>query len=76
MIRYRKIIKKFKERGVNSNTAKKNHIVGQETYRKIMNGGNIDMRTIDNLCKYFDCQPGDILEYVRDRDRRKNDEDA
>jgi len=24
----------------------------------------VDFGTLDALCKYFDCQPGDLLEYV------------
>lgn len=27
--------------------------------------------TINDLCKLFDCQPGDIIEYVNDDEARK-----
>ena len=26
----------------------------------------IDLDTIENLCKFFDCQVGDLLEYIPD----------
>ena len=49
---------------------KKEKIIGQSTWTKIQTGGHIDTRTIEILCKYLDCQPGDILEYVEDEDKK------
>lgn len=65
-IKYDKLIALMQERGVTSYTVKNQKIIGQATYKKIMQGGDIDTRSIDRLCRYFDCQPGDILEYVPD----------
>lgn len=46
---------------------RKDKIVGTETIKKLQQGhGIIDTRTISNLCEYFDCQPGDLMEYVPD----------
>ncbi|MCI5704144.1 MAG: helix-turn-helix domain-containing protein [Pseudoflavonifractor sp.] len=45
---------------------KKDNIIGQATFRKIKQGGDIDTRTIAKLCSLLNCQPGDILEYVPD----------
>ena len=63
-IKYSKLLKLMNERGITSYTVKKDNIIGQATFRKIKEGGDIDTRTIDKLCKLLDCQPGDILEYV------------
>lgn len=65
-IKYSKLIQALADRGVNSYTVKTQKIIGSETYKKIMQGGHIDTRSIDKLCKYLNCQPGDILEYVPD----------
>ena len=62
-ITYAKLIKRMQEAGVNSYTLKKNKVIGQATYKKIMEGGDIDTRTIAKLCQLLNCQPGDILEY-------------
>lgn len=61
---YNKLLTLMKEKGVTSYTVKKDNIIGQASYKKIKESGDIDTRTISKLCKYFDCQPGDILEYV------------
>lgn len=65
-IKYDKLIAIMQERGVTSYTVKNQKIIGQATYKKIIQGGDIDTRSIDRLCRYFGCQPGDILEYIPD----------
>ena len=46
---------------------RKDKVVGTETIKKLQtNTGYIDTRTIDNICNYLDCQPGDIMKYVPD----------
>ncbi|WP_294907653.1 helix-turn-helix transcriptional regulator [uncultured Ruminococcus sp.] len=63
---YGKLLEIFSQRGITSYTIKKENIIGQASYKKIKEGGDIDTRTIAKLCKYLQCQPGDILEYVPD----------
>lgn len=63
---YDKMIKKFDEVGLNSYKIKKDKIIGTVTYQKIRHGGDIDTRTIARMCKFFNCQPGDLLDYVPD----------
>lgn len=65
-IKYDKLIKLMDESGITSYTVKKDGIIGQATYKKIRNGGDIDTRTIAKLCELLNCQPGDILEYNPD----------
>ena len=67
-IKYEKLIKKMKEAGITSYTIKRDKIIGQATYKKIMEGGDIDTRTIAKLCKLLNCQPGDIMEYVEEEE--------
>lgn len=58
----------MKEAGITSYTIKRDKIIGQATYKKIMEGGDIDTRTIAKLCKLLNCQPGDIMEYVEEEE--------
>lgn len=39
---------------------------------KLVKGKNVDMSTIDRLCKILDCQPGDLLEYIPDENDNEN----
>lgn len=69
-IKYDKLIALMKEKGITSYTFRQNKIIGQGTYKKIMEGGDIDTRTLAKLCKLLDCQPGDILEYAPDQEEQ------
>lgn len=65
-ISYDKMLKLFQERGITSYTMKKEKIIGQATWKKIQEGGNIDTKSLGALCGFLDCQPGDLLEWVPD----------
>lgn len=69
---YDKLIQLMKNNKITSYTLKKDKIIGQATYKKIMEGGDIDTRTISKMCELLNCQPGDILQYVPD-DQIEND---
>ena len=62
-IKYDKLLALLKVKGYTSYRIRKENIIGQATYRKIKEGGDIDTRTIAKLCQLLNCQPGDILEY-------------
>ena len=71
-ISYRKLLKLLEETKTNNYTlTKKYRVIGQATWTKLQNGGHIDTRTINALCTYFKCQPGDILEWVPDEEEPK-----
>lgn len=66
-IKYNKLLELMKQNGITSYTIRQKNIIGQATYKKIKEGGDIDTRTIAKLCELLRCQPGDILEYAPDR---------
>ena len=41
------------------------------TIAKFSKGEPISGTTIEKLCKYFNCQPGDIIEYVKDEPKAR-----
>ncbi len=62
---YKKLFILMEEKGI-----KKYHLRQQGIHAavmdKLINGKNVEMSTIDKLCKLLNCQPADILEYVPD----------
>lgn len=72
MISYEKLLKLCEKQHINSYTMKKESVIGQQSWKKIQSGkfdpktgaGNIDMQSLNALCKYLKCQPGDLLEFV------------
>ena len=67
-IKYDKLIALLKEKGYTSYRIRQEKIMGQATWQKIQNGGDIDTRTIAKLCKLLNCQPGDIIEYEEEQE--------
>lgn len=66
-IRYNKLFEVLKEKKLTMYSLRKNKIIGTETLEKMRKGiGHIDDRSINRLCEFLDCQPGDIMEYVED----------
>ena len=46
---------------------KTDKVIGAATLDKIRKGeGHIDTRSIEKICRYLQCQPGDIMEYVEE----------
>ena len=64
---YTKLFELLSEKGLSVWTLHKEKVIGDATIEKLRkNQGNIDTRSIVRLCKYLQCQPGDIMEYVED----------
>ena len=45
---------------------RKDKIISESTLQRIREDGTITTDAIASLCDALDCQPGDILEYVKD----------
>lgn len=63
-ISFNGLFRLLEQRGESIYTLKSKHIIGTATIDKLRKGeGHIDTRSIEKLCAYFQCQPGDIMEY-------------
>lgn len=66
---YSKLFTLLKERGISTYKIRQENIISQAALTKMKNGeGNIDTRTLERLCAYLHCQPGDIMEYQEAED--------
>ena len=62
---FAKFLTLLNERGISIYHLKRDKIIGTATIDKLRMGtGNIDTRSIDSICAYLNCQPGDIMEYI------------
>ncbi len=67
MIKYRiKILDALKAAGYSSYRLRKEQVFGQRTMTQLRNGEPITFTVLDKLCDLLHCQPGDLLEYVKD----------
>ena len=63
---YTKLFDLLKEKGYTTYKIRQEKLIGQGTLTAIKNGtGGLDAKTIARLCEVLDCQPGDLMEYVK-----------
>lgn len=74
MIKYKiDIISELARVGINTTTAKKSGVFGQDTMRKFRNGDTkISLEVLNRLCCVLEMQPRDIIKFVEtDEDREE-----
>jgi len=65
---YDKLFNLLKEKGYTTYRIRKEGLIGQATLTHLKNGtGGIDYRTIERLCETFNCQPNDLMEYIKNQ---------
>lgn len=62
------IIEMLKEKGYNTNRIRQEKILSESTLQKLRNGDGLSWSNIETLCKLLECQPADLMEYIRDED--------
>lgn len=66
MLKYKiDILEKLKENGYSTYKLRKDKIIGEAQIQKIRNGDIASKETLNTICELLNCQPGDILEYVK-----------
>lgn len=72
MLKYKiDVIETLKEAGYNSTNILKNGIISQSAMQKFRNGEMVGIKTLEQLCKLLDMQPGNIIKYVDDEINQK-----
>ena len=60
------IIAALKEAGYNTSRIRKEKIMGEAMLQKIRRGQMVSWAILEPICDLLDCQPGDLIEYVKD----------
>ena len=60
------ILEALKEKGYTTYTLRKENILSQSTLQKLREGKGLAWENIERICGLLDCQPGDLIEYVKD----------
>ncbi|MGN1139330.1 MAG: helix-turn-helix domain-containing protein [Ruminococcus sp.] len=60
------IIAKLKEQGYTTYQIRKEKIFSESTLQKFRQKQMISAENLDTLCKVFNMQPGEIIEYIPD----------
>ena len=60
------VLAKLKEAGYNTNKIRKEKIMGESMLQKIRSCQMVSWATMETLCELLDCQPADLIEYVKE----------
>lgn len=65
---YNKLLDTMKQQGLSTYRIRKEKIISESTLQNIREGKRITTDAIASLCGALNCQPGDILEYIPEKD--------
>ena len=69
---YDKLFQLLAQKGLKKYDLRKDKVVGMSALETLRTGKRyVDTRTIEHLCAYLNCQPGDIMEYVPEEEKNK-----
>ncbi len=64
------ILDNLKSRGFTTYRIRKEKLLSESTLQKLREDKPITTETIAILCKLLDCQPGDIMKYIPEEDKK------
>lgn len=60
------ILAELKKCGYSSTKIREEKLIGQSYLQQLRHGELVSWKTIETICALLDCQPGDLLEYVKE----------
>ncbi len=68
-IRYKvDILEELKKKGYSSTRIRNDKLIGQSYLQQLRHNELVSWKTLDTICGLLDCQPADLIEYVREDD--------
>lgn len=66
-IRYKvDIMAELKKHGYSSTRIREEKLIGQSYLQQLRHGEMVSWKTLDTICALLGCQPGDLVEYVKE----------
>ena len=60
------VLSTLKEAGYNTNKIRTEGLLSQSTLQKLREGKGLSLENLERICSLLDCQPADLIEYVKD----------
>jgi len=61
------VIETLKESGYNSTKILRDSVISQSAMQKFRKGEMVGIKTLEQLCRILDMQPGNIIKYVEEK---------
>jgi len=66
-VSYDKLFSLMAARGIKKIDLRNTYGINSKTVNSLVHNKSVTVDTIMQLCEILDCQPGDIMEYVKDK---------
>lgn len=63
------VLAALKEKGYNTNRIRLEGLFSQSTLQKLREGKGIAWENLEKICRLLECQPADIIEYVKENEQ-------
>lgn len=60
------VLQALKENGYSTYRLTQDKLLGYATINSILHGKVVGIIALETICRLLDCQPGDIIEYVKE----------
>ena len=60
------VVSALKEKGYTTYRIRNEKILSESTVQKLRAGKGVSWENIETLCRLLECQPADLMEYVRE----------
>ena len=60
------VLAALKENGITTYQIRKEKLLSESTVQKLRAGIGVSWENLETLCRLLDCQPYDLIEYVKD----------
>ena len=60
------VLAALKEKGITTYQIRKDRLLSESTVQKLRAGIGVSWENLETLCRLLDCQPYDLIEYVKD----------
>lgn len=66
-IRYKvDVLEELKKKGYSSTRIRTEKLIGQSYLQQLRHNELVSWKTLDTICGLLDCQPADLIEYVKE----------
>ena len=60
------VLAALKEKGITTYKIRQEKILSESTVQKLRASKGVSWENLETLCRLLDCQPGDLIEYIKD----------
>lgn len=75
-VSYQKLFSQMQEKGIKKIDLRTKYKINPKTVDSLVNNRSVTVDTIIQLCEILDCQPGDLMEYIKEQQNKRTEQSS